>query len=141
MINRPRVLVVDDHPLAHQSTLVALRVAGYPAIAVNTPVDALAAVEVFRPRVVLLEWAFRDAQHRRCPIGRLMHEVADKLQMRMSIVVVSHLEPTAELADTHLVELYLVKPVSFDVLEAAIEHVQTGPMCAAVLPTLRDSHA
>jgi DNA-binding response OmpR family regulator len=138
---RPRVLVVDDNRLAHQGMLLALRVAGYPAIAVATPTDAVAAVEVFRPRVVLLEWAFRDDRHRGCRISRRMRDVADKLRLRMSVIVVSHLEPTTELPDLDLVELYLVKPVSFDVIEAAIEHVQTGPMCAAVLPQVRDPRA
>jgi DNA-binding response OmpR family regulator len=141
VVERPRVLVVDDNRLAHQGTLLALRVAGYPAIAVATPADAVAAVEVFRPRVVLLEWAFRDEQHRSCRISRRMHDVAGKLRMRMSVIVVSHLEPTTELLDADLVELYLVKPVSFDVIEAAIEHVLTGPMCAAVLPPGGDSRS
>lgn len=141
MIEAPRILVVDDNRLGHQATLLALRVAGFPAIAVATPDYALAAVEVFRPRVVLLEWAFRDDQHRRYPLGRRMHDIAHKLQIRVSIIVVSHVEPSSELVDAHLVELYLVKPVSFDVIQAAIEHVRTGPMCAAVLPALRDSRA
>jgi DNA-binding response OmpR family regulator len=141
MRDRPRVLVVDDNQLAHQSTLFALRFAGYPVIAVSTPQQALDAVELFKPRVVLLEWAFRDPEHRRIPLSRRLHEAARALHQPMSIVVVSHLEPSRELEDVEYVALYLVKPVSFDVVEAAIEHAQTGPMCSAVLPPLRDSRA
>ena len=141
MIDRPRVLVVDDNRFAHQATLVALRVAGYPAIAVSTPQQALDAVELFRPRIVLFEWAFRDEQHRRCPLSRRLHEAARELRQPMSIVVISHLEPGIELAELDYVSLYLVKPVAFDVVEAAMDRVLIDPMCSAVVPPVRDSGA
>jgi CheY-like chemotaxis protein len=136
----PRVLVVDDNPLAHQSMVFALRFVGYPVIAVSTPEEALQAVEAFKPQVVLLEWAFRDTNHRRVPLATRLHEAAVAANQPMSIVIVSHLERSLAEPPAH-VALYLVKPVSFDCIEAAIEHVQTGPMCSAVLPQLRDSRA
>jgi DNA-binding response OmpR family regulator len=138
---RPRVLVVDDNRLAHHATLLSLRVAGYPAIAVSTPQQALDAIELFSPRIVLLEWAFRDEQHRRAPIARHLQEAAREWRLPLSIIVVSHLEPGLELADLGDIALYLVKPVAFDVVEAAMEHVLSSEMCDAVRPPVRDSRA
>jgi CheY-like chemotaxis protein len=139
--DRPRVLVVDDNRLAHQGTLLALRVAGYPAIAVSTPKQALEAIELFQPRVVLLEWAFRDEHDRRLPITRRLHEAAAASRQPLSIIVISYLEPGMQLAELEQVALYLVKPVQFDVVEAAMEHVLSVPMCDALLPPVRDSCA
>jgi len=141
MTNGPRVLVVDDNRLAHQSTVLALRVAGYPVIAVSTPQQALDAVEIFKPQIVLLEWAFRDEQHRRYPLSRRLQETARELRQPMSIIVVSCVEPGLDLVELDYVSLYLVKPVALAVVEAAMEHVLSGPMCSAVLPPVRDSRA
>jgi hypothetical protein len=55
--------------------------------------------------------------------------------------VVSHLEPGLELAELEFVALYLVKPVQFDVIEAAMDHLVTSPMCDVVGPRVRDSRA
>jgi DNA-binding response OmpR family regulator len=133
--------VGDDNRLAHLSTVLALRASGYPAIAVSTPAQALDAVELFKPRIVLLEWAFRDEQHRRYPITRKLQEAAREWRQPLSILVVSHLEPGLELAELEFVALYLVKPVQFDVIEAAMDHVVSSPMCDAVGPPVRDSRA
>jgi CheY-like chemotaxis protein len=141
MKERPRVLVVDDNRLAHQATLLSLRVGGYPAIAVSTPQQAVDAVEMFRPRIVLLEWAFRDEHQRRYPITRRLHEESREWRQPLSIIVISHQEPGVELADLEYVSLYLVKPVLFDVVEAAMEHVIASAMCDAVRPPVRDSGA
>lgn len=58
--DRARILVVDDEPAIRDMVATALDFAGFEALAVETGTDALAAVESWRPDLVLMDVMLPD---------------------------------------------------------------------------------
>lgn len=56
----PKILVVDDDPIAIEVTLIRLEGAGYPVSAAETGREALALVQSERPAFVLLDVTMPD---------------------------------------------------------------------------------
>lgn len=119
---RPRLLIVDEQEHARTALQLALRIRGYLCTAVGTPEQALAAFDTFVPDTILIEWAFQNCRERRCDLLNALRTRARERAVTLSIVVLSYLEPPADVFELCEVDRYLLKPASLSVIESAILH-------------------
>lgn len=119
---RPRLLIVDEQPHVRTALQLALRIRGYLCTAVGTPEQALAAFDTFEPDTILIEWAFRECSAHRCDLLKALRQRARERGVTVSIVVLSYLEPPAEVNELDEIDRYLLKPASLSAIESAILH-------------------
>ena len=117
----PRVLVVDDEPNIVEVITMALRYQGFEAASAATGQEALAAIESFRPQVMILEVMLPDMEG---------FEVAERLGAERGQVPIIFLSGHGDIAMTVQAMKagavdFLTKPVRdktlLDAVTAAIE--------------------
>jgi two-component system, OmpR family, response regulator len=121
----PRVLLIEDHALSNRVMTLVLRMRGFSCKAVTSETQALAAIEDFKPDVVILEWANRwDREVERAARIRAH---ARAVGVPVAIIVVTHevARPSADVLGN--VDGYFTKPVVLESLEQAILRV-TAPI-------------
>lgn len=118
-----RVLVVDDHPLSRSALLLSMQLRGYVCHGVASPDEALAAIEEFRPDVVLLEWTFRDPRHHGLGLARKLRARSLELGQQLSVIIVSSADQPTDFREREGVEAYFTKPVASHVLAAAVAEI------------------
>ncbi|HEY3802974.1 MAG TPA: response regulator [Kofleriaceae bacterium] len=113
-----RILVVDDYLDSRFVTCVALTMRGYTCDHVGGSADALAAIESFRPDVVVLEWALRDGSG--IGLAARLREASSALGIALRVIAVSSQWEPWGLSTTEGFERYFSKPVSMDELDELI---------------------
>jgi DNA-binding response OmpR family regulator len=119
-----RVLVVDEDALSRKAMLLSFRIRGYVCNSAASPDEALAALDDFRPHIVLLEWAFRDPRHQGLGLARKLRHRSLELRRHVSIVVVSCADQPTDFRQREGVDAYFTKPVAPHVLEAAVAEIR-----------------
>lgn len=120
-----RILVVDDNPDAASTTAEVLRKAGHEVVATAEGSMALALVPSFRPEIVLLDIGLP---------GMNGYEIAQRLreldETREAILIAltgyGQEEDRRRSREAGL-DLHLVKPVSYEVLEGAVQSLTRVP--------------
>lgn len=112
------MLIVDDHPLSRQAALLTLRLRGYECLAVATADEALSSIDTFCPRVVVMEWAFRNPQDSGLGLANALRTRSNGRPL--GIVVVSCADETPGFREQEGVDAYFRKPVPLHVLVDAI---------------------
>ena len=113
-----RVLIVDEHLASRCVVAEALERRGYTCVAVKTVAEALFQLVQFDPRVVVLEWAFRDGSG--CGLARRLRT----RKQQLVLVAVSYLDAPPDASEF---DEYLVKPVPVEEIERAFRRHTARP--------------
>jgi len=123
-----RFLVVDEHWCSRAATRLALSLKGHRCLAVATALEALDAVDIFAPEVVLLEWDFRDGSG--IGLARQMRQRAAANGRGLIVIATSAQPKRLVVRGCAELDAYLVKPASILEVEttlASILDVTTRP--------------
>lgn len=118
---RPRVLLVDEHPVSRKAVAVMLRLQGFECIAVADVNEAFTAIERFSPDVAVLDWVFRASPEQGRGLAGRLRTRSQQLGKPLAVIVTSHADEPCGFREEEMVESYLTKPVEPHDLVAAIE--------------------
>ena len=127
-----RFLVVDEHWCSRAATRLALSLKGHRCLAVATALEALDAVDIFAPEVVLLEWDFRDGSG--IGLARQMRDRAAANGRRLVVIATSAQPKRLFIRACEELDAYLVKPASVLEIEATLAEL-TRPAPTASSPS------
>lgn len=118
-----RILVVDQHVASRTTTTIVLSSRGHLCQHVDSAASAIAAVDAFRPDVVIYEWNLRGDDAMGLP--RQMKEQAKSYGSDLVVIAVSTAEEPDGFSQRERVDAYFTKPVTIGELEREIARART----------------
>lgn len=104
-----RIVIFDEHAGSRRITTYLLRAAGYLCLPVDHADDAIAAVETFKPDVVLYDWSTRSGDG--IGLSRRMRDAARRHERDLYVIVASALDEPSDFRGREAVDVYFTKPI------------------------------
>lgn len=118
-----RILVVDQHAASRTTTSIVLTSRGHLCQHVDSTASAIAAVDEFRPDVVIYEWNLRGDDAVGLP--QQLKTQAKNYGSDLLVIAVSTAEEPDGFSQRERVDAYFTKPVRMGELEREIDRART----------------
>lgn len=118
-----RILVVDQHVASRTTTSIVLTSRGHLCQHVDSAASAIAAVDAFRPDVVIYEWNLRGDDA--AGLAQQLKAQARNYGSELVVIAVSTVEEPDGFSQRERVDAYFTKPIRIGELEREIDRART----------------
>lgn len=112
-----RILLFDPHPQSRTTTSLVLSKRGYVCEPVDSTASAIAAMDAFRPDVVIYEWDLRGGSA--LGFAKELRARAEGYGCSLIVIAVSAADEPAGFSQREDIDAYFTKPVYVGELERA----------------------